>query len=87
MKRSILKGALDLLLAGLPAVLALDLLYLYFVGSWYDPTRWIELAEVVLLAVMSLVYLGLFVFKIMERFRSTSAVAAPRHPASPNSKP
>lgn len=66
MKRSVLKGTLEMLLAGLPAVLALDLLYLYFYGSWYDPVRWIEVAEVSALVIMSVVYLGLFIFKIWQ---------------------
>ena len=69
MKRSIYKGVLEMLLAGLPAILALDLLYLYFAGSWYDPIRWIELTEVVALIIMSLVYLGLFIFKISRQYR------------------
>jgi hypothetical protein len=69
MKRSIFKGVLEMLLAGLPAILALDLLYLYFAGSWYDPIRWIELTEVVALIIMSLVYLGLFIFKISRQYR------------------
>jgi hypothetical protein len=77
MKRSIFKGTLELLLAGLPAVLALDLLYLYFAGSWYDPIRWIELTEVAVLAVMSLVYLGFFIFKIMERVRQHTPPSPP----------
>lgn len=81
MKRSVFKGVFELLLAGLPAVLALDLLYLYFAGSWYDPIRWIELTEVAVLVIVSLVYLGMFVNKISKQYR--------RHPASqipPNSK-
>jgi ABC-type polysaccharide/polyol phosphate export permease len=77
MKSSIVKGTFELLLAGLPAVLALDLLYLYFVGSWYDPVKWIELTEVVVLAVVSLVYLGFFISKIMERFRQHNPPSSP----------
>lgn len=69
MKRSVFKEILGMLLAGLPAVLALDLLYLYFYGSWYDPVRWIELTEVVVLVIISLVYLGLFIFKISQQYR------------------
>jgi hypothetical protein len=69
MKRSVFKGMLELLLAGLPAVLALDLLYLYFAGSWYDPIRWIELTEVAVLVIVSLVYLGVFVVKISRQYR------------------
>jgi hypothetical protein len=66
MKRSVIKGMVEILLAGLPVIMALDLLYLYFAGSWYDPVRWIELTEVAALVIMSLVYLGLFIFKITQ---------------------
>ena len=64
---------LELLLAGLPAVLALDLLYLYFAGSWYDPIRWIELTEVAVLGIVSLVYLGMFIMKISRQYRRRPA--------------
>ena len=77
MKRSIFKGVLEMLLAGLPAILALDLLYLYFAGSWYDPIRWIELTEVVALIIMSLVYLGLFIFKISRQYRGKTLNSKP----------
>jgi len=71
MKRSVFKGVFELLLAGLPVVLALDLLYLYFAGSWYDPVRWIELTEVAVLVIVSLVYLGVFILKIWGYRRPT----------------
>lgn len=32
--------------------LAGDLLYLYYIGAWYDPFGWIEIAEVVLLYLL-----------------------------------
>lgn len=32
-------------------VLAGDLLYLYYIGSWYDPIKLIEISEVVLLYI------------------------------------
>jgi hypothetical protein len=73
MKRSIFRRTFELLLAGLPAVLALDLLYLYFSGSWYDPIRWIELTEVVVLGILSLVYLGVFIFKMKALYRRQDA--------------
>ena len=41
------------------AVLAGDLLYLYFAGGWYDPNRFIEIAEVTMLCL--LIPLGLYV--------------------------
>ena len=64
---------LELLFAGLPAILALDLLYLYFAGSWYDPIRWIELTEVVLLIIVSIIYLSVFILKAWGRYRSPDA--------------
>ena len=30
-------------------VLALDLVYLYFAGQWYDPLSWVETIELVVL--------------------------------------
>jgi hypothetical protein len=73
MKRSIFKVMFELLLAGLPVVLALDLLYLYFAGSWYDPVRWIELTEVVVLVIVSVVYLSVFIFKVWGKYRRPAA--------------
>jgi len=34
------------------SVLSGDLLYLYFKGCWYDPTKWIEITEVVALFII-----------------------------------
>jgi hypothetical protein len=75
-----------MLLAGLSAVLSMDLLYLYFVGSWYDPIRGIELTEVVILALMSVVYLGLFIFKILARVRETGSGGGSRTTARSSQK-
>ena len=33
------------------SILAADLLMIYFRGGWYDPTKWIEITEVVLMFV------------------------------------
>ncbi len=42
-------------------ILSADLLYLYFVGpGWFDPTKWIEYAEVGLL--VSFIFLGIWAF-------------------------
>ncbi len=73
MKKPIFKGMLELLFAGLPAILALDLLYLYFAGSWYDPIRWVELTEVVLLVIVSIIYLSVFILKAWGHYHSTDA--------------
>ena len=43
-------------------VMSADLLYLYNAGGWYDPIRWIEISEVVLLSAIGLFSLGYFVF-------------------------
>ena len=40
---------LDTILIGLLVALGGDLLYLYSLGLWYDPVKWIEVSEVVLL--------------------------------------
>ena len=71
MARSIIKMGVQLLLAGLPVIMALDLLYLYFAGSWYDPIKWIEITEVSMLIVISAVYLILFIVRIRERYRDS----------------
>ena len=42
-----------LAMPALVTVLALDLIYLYIIGKWYDPIRVVELAEVVILAVLA----------------------------------
>jgi hypothetical protein len=39
----------DVILMGILVVLAVDLLYLYYSGAWYDPYTFIEIAEIVLL--------------------------------------
>ena len=41
--------ALKMLCFMLLTVLAVDLFYLYYNGSWYDPVKAIELTEVILL--------------------------------------
>jgi hypothetical protein len=33
------------------SILAADLLMIYFRGGWYDPSKWIEITEVVLLFI------------------------------------
>jgi len=48
-------------------VLAGDLLYLYFVGAWYDPIAAIEVVEVI--ALIGLVFWGLIM--IVKAVRET----------------
>jgi uncharacterized membrane protein len=59
----------SMLLADLLLALSIDLLYLYFVGAWYDPIQAIEYTEVVLLfviAVFGLAYAGMTIRKLFK---------------------
>ena len=49
---------IDIFISMLLFVTCGDLLYLYFMGSWYDPIELIEYTEVVLMFVFAL--LGLY---------------------------
>jgi hypothetical protein len=44
----------DVFLMGILVVLSVDLLYLYYRGAWYDPSVFIEIAEIVLLYLFSI---------------------------------
>ena len=70
MLSSMLKTTGQLLSTALPAVLAIDLLYLYFAGSWYDPIKWIEITEVSLLIIISAVSLTTLIIKIRQGYRA-----------------
>lgn len=59
--------AINLLEDMLLIVLAGDLLYLYYAGAWYDPVRWIELTEVVLLYLIVAFGLVRFHFHFRRR--------------------
>ncbi len=48
------------------AVLAADLLYLYFVGGWYDPNKFIEYSEVTLLFILVILSISYFIYLIIE---------------------
>ncbi len=58
MKRFLKEG----LQSGILAVLAGDLLYLYFIGAWSDTNKWIEKTEVFLLLVIFIVDVNRFCF-------------------------
>lgn len=47
-----LRLALGLITGISLSVLAGDLLYLYYMGAWYDPIHWIEVSEVVMLCIL-----------------------------------
>ena len=49
-------------------ILALDLLYLYYGGYWYDPVKAIEMAEVILLWIFVGGGLGYIVYRIREEW-------------------
>ena len=48
------------------AVLAADLLYLYSCGSWYDPIKAIEIAEVILLSFIVILGIVSFLIKVKK---------------------
>lgn len=56
MKRIIGRGLIGLIVTGLSA----DILYLYYVGGWVEPIRFIEITELVILCAF--VVLGIFIF-------------------------
>jgi len=45
----------DAILMGVLVVLSADILYLYYSGAWYDPNILIEISEVVLLYLFTIV--------------------------------
>ena len=45
----------DAILMGVLVVLSADILYLYYSGAWYDPYILIEISEVVLLYLFTIV--------------------------------
>lgn len=49
----------------IPAILAGDLLHLYYHGSWYDPSKFIELIEVTVLYLIIIlsVYWTVYYFR------------------------
>jgi hypothetical protein len=52
----------DMMLLGL----ALDLLYLYSTGAWYDPMKWLELLEVYILIILAAFSVYRFIMHIRE---------------------
>jgi len=62
--RGIIRATVELLTAMLLVVLAGDLLYLYYIGAWYDPNKIIEISEVVLLYALIVLGVGYFIWRI-----------------------
>jgi hypothetical protein len=57
-------------LAVLLAVNSGDLLYLYFIGAWHDPIKWLEYAEVAsefLFAISGLILSAIYLRKMARR--------------------
>jgi len=54
----------ELCIALMVVVLSADLLYLYYIESWYDPTKWIETLEVVLLYLWIVLGIGYMVWRV-----------------------
>ena len=59
-KKRIYWFACDLLVDLLLVCLSGDLLYLYWAGAWYDPILWIEITEIIMLWLVTII--GLFRF-------------------------
>ena len=49
MYKALLRKVIGLFMNLLVTILAVDLLYLYYSGGWYDPIKWIEITEVAFL--------------------------------------
>jgi membrane protein YdbS with pleckstrin-like domain len=63
---------MDVLLMAFLVILSLDILYLYYRGAWYDPYKFIEISEVVLLYAFSVVGITRIIIKFRELKRHFS---------------
>ena len=63
---------LDLDIMAIFVILSLDILYLYYSGAWYDPYKIIEVSEVLLLYVFSIIGIVRIVLKLRELKRHLS---------------
>ena len=57
---------MDAFLMAFLVILSLDILYLYYSGAWYDPYKFIEITEVVLLYTFSIVGTVRIIIKLLE---------------------
>ena len=57
---------MDALLIAFLVILSLDILYLYYRGAWYDPYKFIEITEVVLLYAFSIIGTVRIIVKLRE---------------------
>lgn len=63
---------LDLVIMAVFVILSLDVLYLYYSGAWYDPFRFIEISEVLLLYAFSILGIIRIILKLRELKRHLS---------------
>jgi len=63
---------LDLVIMAVFVILSLDILYLYYSGAWYDPYKFIEISEVLLLYAFSILGIVRIVLKLRELKRHLS---------------
>ena len=66
-------GHVDLIIAMMLTVTAIDLLYLYYQGAWHDPLKIIETAEVVLLYAFAVSGLSYTVWRYRSELKKRSA--------------
>ncbi len=65
MLRFIIESTISLMLS----VTSADLLYLYYIGTWYDPVILIEISEVVLLYILAIMGLVYFIWRVKHQIR------------------
>ena len=62
----------DVFLMAIFVILSVDILYLYYSGAWYDPFKFIEISEVLLLYAFSVIGIVRIVLKLRELKRHLS---------------
>ena len=68
-----IKGKIvDVFLMTIFVILSIDILYLYYSGAWYDPYKFIEILEVLLLYAFSIIGVVRIVLKLRELKRHLS---------------
>ena len=56
----------DVFLMAIFVILSVDILYLYYSGAWYDPFKFIEILEVLLLYAFSIIGIVRIVLKLRD---------------------
>ena len=62
--RGIIRASVELLISLLLVFLAVDVLYLYYMGAWVGENKIIEVSEVVLLYACIVLGFGYFIWRI-----------------------